>query len=113
MPGKLKNRIMASVVISLFAILPSCKHGEPGKSDEVTVHRGVGVVESIDREIGSIQINHEDIKDYMPAMSMPFPVKDKALLDAAAPGDRVEFSLEVSSKGHVVSEIKKAAERSP
>jgi Cu/Ag efflux protein CusF len=113
MAGKRQNLIMAAVVISLFAVLPSCKHDEHGKSDEVTVHRGVGVVESIDRDTASIQINHEDIKDYMPAMSMPFPVKDKALLDAALPGDRVEFSLEVSSKGHVVTEIKRAAERGP
>ena len=71
------------------------------------VIRGVGVVESIDRQMGTVQINHEDIKDFMPAHSMPFPVKDRALLDAAGPGDRIEFTFEANSEGMIVIEIKK------
>jgi Cu/Ag efflux protein CusF len=43
----------------------------------------------------------------MPAMSMPYAVKDKSLLDSVSPGDRVEFSLENTPKGDVVSEIKR------
>lgn len=100
-------RARVTVVIVLLAAWPSCKRGEAHKPVDGTVYRGVGVVESIDRDTSSIQINHEDIKDYMPAMSMPFMVKDKSLLDAAAPGDRIEFSLEATSKGQVVTEIKK------
>jgi Cu/Ag efflux protein CusF len=115
MAGTQQNRVTVSAFIALLAVVSSCKHAEPGKTDEVTVHHGVGVVESIDRDMASIQIDHEDINDYMTAMSMPFPVKDRALLDAAVPGDRVEFSLEVTSRGHVVTEIKRVGttERRP
>ena len=80
----------------------SCKHYHAG-----AVHHGVGIVESIDKELATVQINHEEIKDYMPAMSMPYAVKSKSLLDSVNPGDRVEFSLEGTSKGDVVSEIKR------
>ena len=54
-----------------------------------------------------MQINHEDIKDLMPAMNMPFEVKDKSLLDQIAPGDHVSFALRNMPYGLIVVEIKK------
>jgi protein SCO1/2 len=71
------------------------------------VYKGLGVVESIDEQMATVQINHEDIKDLMPAMSMPFAVRDKSLLSAARPGDRVEFSIKADSSGMVLVAIKK------
>jgi Cu/Ag efflux protein CusF len=41
---------------------------------------GTGVVGTINRTEGWIEINHEEIKDLMPAMQMEFNVKDKTLL---------------------------------
>ena len=70
-------------------------------------YRGFGVIESIDKELGQVQIDHEEIKDFMPAMNMPFAVKDRSLLDAVAPGDRVEFLLRADESGMVVIAIKK------
>ena len=97
---------MATLVLALLAALASCKRAEPaGAVDEQFIEEWASSNRSI--EIGSIQINHEEIKDWMPAMSMPYTVKDKSLLEAAEPGDRVEFSLEATSKGQVVTEIKK------
>ena len=74
------------------------------------VFSGDGVVEGVDRSIDTIQINHGDIKGYMPAMSMPYRVKDKAMLDLVKPGDKVTFTLEDTSKGPVLIEIKKNAQ---
>jgi Cu/Ag efflux protein CusF len=73
------------------------------------VFSGEGVVEGVDRSIDTIQINHGDIKGYMPAMSMPYGVKDKSMLDLVKPGDKVTFTLEDTSKGPVLIELKKAA----
>src|SRR5215207_6711622 len=42
---------------------------------------GRGVVTKIKLELGSVGLNHEDIKDVMPAMQMEFYVTDKKLLD--------------------------------
>ncbi|HJQ69581.1 MAG TPA: copper-binding protein [Blastocatellia bacterium] len=86
---------------------PAVKIAEKLAKSATGMHRGVGVVESIDKEMGQVQIDHEEIKDFMPAMNMPFPVKDKALLDAVAPGDRVEFLLRADESGMVVVAIKK------
>ena len=57
------------------------------------VYRGVGVVEEVNRETATVQINHEDIPNLMPAMSMPFKLKNVSLLDSISVGDRVEFQL--------------------
>jgi Cu/Ag efflux protein CusF len=71
------------------------------------IYRGVGVVESVNEQRTSVQIDHEDIKDLMPAMSMPFEVKEKSLLDRIGPGDRVTFTIQEMPYGLVVTEIKK------
>ncbi len=68
---------------------------------------GVGIIESFDQERGTIQIDHEEIKDLMPPMNMPFAVKDKTLLDAVNPGDKIDFWVESTPAGLVVVRIQK------
>jgi Cu/Ag efflux protein CusF len=68
---------------------------------------GTGVVVSINRPEGWIEINHEAIKDLMPAMEMEFNVKDKSLLDRATVGDRVDFTIIETAEGEYLIELKK------
>jgi Cu/Ag efflux protein CusF len=68
---------------------------------------GSGVVASINKKEGWIEINHEDIKDLMPAMQMEFNVKDKSLLDKVNVGDRVDFTIIETEKGEYLIELKK------
>ena len=104
-------RPSAAIFVAGLILSPlSCKHSQSNNAALGQVHHGVGVVESIDKEMAAIQINHEAIKDYMPAMSMPYTARDRSLLDVVHPGDRVEFSLETTSKGDVLTEIKKIIE---
>lgn len=70
---------------------------------------GTGVVVSIDRDEGWIEINHEDIKELMPAMQMEFNVKDRALLDKAKVGERVDFVIVETETGEFLTEINPAA----
>jgi protein SCO1/2 len=75
--------------------------------DSEKIYYGVGVIEEIHKDQARVQINHEDIKDLMPAMSMPYTVKDTTLLDSVATGDRVEFSLVSTPNGFVLIGLKK------
>ena len=70
-------------------------------------YAGTGVVVIINRPEGWIELNHEEIKDLMPAMQMEFWVKDKALLDKVKVGDHVDFTIVETSKGEFLTEIKK------
>ena len=97
-----------SIDSSNLSTPPSKQRKEaPGEVDKKNLHHGVGTVESIDIEHATVQIDHEDIKDVMPAMSMPYAVKDKSLLEAVVPGDKVDFWLESSDAGLIIVEIKK------
>jgi Cu(I)/Ag(I) efflux system periplasmic protein CusF len=71
-------------------------------------YTGKGRVTKINNEIGSVEVNHEDIKDLMPAMQMEFYVKDKALLKGLAVGDKVDFTVEYKHPTEIISAIKKA-----
>jgi len=68
-----------------------------------------GVVVQINRQEGWIEINHEEIKDLMPAMQMEFWVQDKSLLDQAKAGDRVDFTVVETTKGEYLTELKKSS----
>ncbi|HEV2884364.1 MAG TPA: SCO family protein [Pyrinomonadaceae bacterium] len=48
-----------------------------------------GKVVSVEKERRSITIAHEDIKDYMPPMTMPFTVNDEWVYGVAKPGDEI------------------------
>jgi copper binding protein CusF len=74
---------------------------------------GTGVVVKINRKEGWVEINHEEIKDLMPAMQMEFFVKDKSLLDKVSAGDRVDFTVVETAKGEFLTELKRAAKPSP
>ena len=70
-------------------------------------YQGVGTVEEIDKANARLQLNHEAIEGYMPAMRLPYKVKDMSLLDKVKLGDRVEFSIEDGSKGLFLIDVKK------
>jgi Cu/Ag efflux protein CusF len=69
-----------------------------------------GVVVQINRQEGWIEINHDEIKDLMPAMQMEFWVRNKSLLDKAKPGDRVDFTVLETTGGEYLTELKKSVE---
>ena len=70
-------------------------------------YEGKGEVTKINRELGSVELKHEEIKDLMPPMQMEFFVKDKALLKGLAVGDRVDFTVEYKHPTEIVTSIKK------
>ncbi len=82
------------IVVLLFGLLMFAACRKP-----TVVYQGVGMVEEVNKDIATVQINHEEIKGLMPAMSMPYRVKDKALLDMVKPGDKVDFTVEDGSSG--------------
>jgi len=74
---------------------------------------GTGVVASINKQEGWIEINHDEIKELMPAMQMEFNVKDKSLLDKVKVGDHVNFTILETDKGEYLTEINRKAPTLP
>src|SRR5215469_14393335 len=64
-----------------------------------------GIVIGIDVTNKSIRVAHDEIPDFMPAMTMPLPVKDVSLLQNLAAGDQVQFELDVTSDDSWIARI--------
>jgi len=79
----------------------------PAAAVQTTSYSGMGIVTNLDPKTPMIEIDHDDIKGLMPAMQMPFHLKDKSLLDGIKVGDRVEFTVENGISGMQVTAIRK------
>jgi Cu/Ag efflux protein CusF len=101
-----RNLMILAFTLTLLAFSLAASCGDP-KAGNGKLYYGTGIVESIDRSNHSITIKHEDIKDFMPAMTMPFNVKKHVSLVSFQPGDWVEFTLQDSGGKVAVIEIKK------
>jgi len=66
-----------------------------------------GQIRGVDVTNKTVRITHEEIPDYMPAMTMPFTVKDAALLQGLSAGDGVQFQLAVTGDDSWIARIEK------
>lgn len=77
-------------------------HGDHGKptAQAATGEMTDGEVRKVDKEGGKLTLRHADIKSLdMPAMTMVFVVKDKAMLDKLKAGDKIKFkAISVAGK---------------
>jgi len=74
-----------------FVILGAACSREP----EARTYQLTGQVLAVRPETREILVKHEDIPGFMPAMTMPYAVKDAALLADRAPGDLITATLVV------------------
>ena len=66
-----------------------------------------GQVVAVNAERREITIKHEDIRGFMPGMTMPFKVRDGRLLEGRQPGDLVTARLVVEETDAHLSAIEK------
>jgi len=69
-----------------------------------------GEVRGVDSAAKSIRIKHEEIPDYMAAMTMPFEVRDTTLLRGLKVGDEIGFELVVTKDDSWIASIQRLAE---
>jgi protein SCO1 len=55
-----------------------------------------GQILAVDREQQTLTIRHDDIPGFMPGMTMPFRVRERALMEGRVPGDLVRATLTVT-----------------
>jgi Cu/Ag efflux protein CusF len=98
-----------AIAASAAAALPAAAQGHAGHGTmgaAQTASKIDGEIRKIDKPAGRLTIRHGEIKPMnMPAMTMMFPVKDKALLDTVKEGDKVVFTLASEGGNMVVTAI--------
>jgi protein SCO1/2 len=83
----------ALCLIALSVLLGSCS---TPKGAEVKRYDLKGKVIAVDRAKGEVTVDHEDVKGYMAAMTMDFPLRDADALKTVAPGDEIQATLAVA-----------------
>jgi Cu/Ag efflux protein CusF len=112
-----KSARRLSLVLLLFPALGMsvCNHEKanqqkvtgPAAAVQTTTYQSVGVVKSTNNSGPTIELDHEEIKGLMPAMTMEFYVSDKSLLQGIKPGDRVAFTIQNGVGGVKITRISK------
>jgi len=103
-----RARLLAAVAVLGFSAAACRKPAEPADAAGFTdagLERPYplkGVVVSVDRAGGTVTLKHEAVPGYMDAMTMPFVVAEKKILDDLRVGDTVEARLLV---GHGSSHL--------
>lgn len=91
-----------SLMLVSLAVISSPSYSQVDQMTE-------GVVKKIDKENSKITIKHDEIKNLdMPAMTMVFQVKNKALLDKVQPGEIVKFTVIQEGGKFVITNLKSA-----
>jgi Cu/Ag efflux protein CusF len=83
---------------------PTATQSEVANGD----YPGKGEVTKINLELGSVEMNHEEIVGVMPAMRMEFFVSDKKMLDGLNVGDAVDFTLRYKDRTETIVGISKS-----
>lgn len=70
----------------------------------------VGQVIAVNVDRQELTVRHEDIRGFMPGMTMPFKVKDPAQVAASKPGDLITARLVVDDRTGILDDVKKTGE---
>ena len=93
------HRSLATALLFFFSLallgFLSCQPKQRVRSPTEKHYDLKGKVIAVDKEKRELTIAHEDIKDYMSGMTMPFSVKADWVFEIAAPGNQLTATLVV------------------
>src|SRR5215831_6584668 len=93
---------MRRLVLLCVALASGCSQPAPRNTYALQ-----GQVLAIDAPRKSLTLKHGEIKGLMPAMTMPYTVRDEKLLNGIAAGDVIGATLVVESNDAYLSTIRK------
>ncbi len=92
-PRRLLLKLTAVIFVSFLL------HGCSQKPANEHRYEFKGKVVSVDRAKGEVTVEHEEVKGYMAAMTMPFPLRDAEALKVLEAGDQLQASLVIDDDG--------------
>lgn len=101
---KNNNTKPVNTVVSQNSQAPQAASTQPKDGN----YPGKGKVTKINTDLGSVELDHQEIVGVMPPMIMEFYVKDKSVLGDIKVGDEVDFILEYKHPSETIVEIKKS-----
>lgn len=112
----MSRRTILLLFAGLACVLAACRReSTPSASTPASAtintnreyYQAKGVVQEVKAEARSVVIKHEEVPNYMAAMTMPFDVKSADELRDLQPGDAVSFRIVVAGDDAWIDQIKK------
>lgn len=101
-----KRSLLILIFILLSVCLSACQKPAPAPaSAEAKRFPFKGKVKSVDKVKKEAVIEHEEIPGYMPAMTMPFPIKEDWVMDELSQGSEVRAELVVDKGNYYLEKI--------
>jgi Cu(I)/Ag(I) efflux system periplasmic protein CusF len=98
---------MALAAASLIGAAPGVLAGSKASDEPAVTHTAVGIVKKVDSAGLRITLRHEPIAALgWPAMTMPFAVKDRKILESLRPDQKVEFTFVQNGGAPVITAIR-------
>jgi protein SCO1 len=89
-----------SLALTILSVCAACARGQR----EYELHGQVLAVDPTRREI---TVKHEDIRGFMPGMTMPFKVREGTRLDGWTPGDLLDATLVVAERDAYLTSLRR------
>lgn len=101
--------LLPLAVLVALAASPGCTKPEPtGREYPLT-----GAIVAIKADRTEITVNHDEVKGLMAPMTMPFAIKDPALVSGLQAGDRITATLVVTDDEYFLRAISKLGPEHP
>jgi protein SCO1 len=96
---------LASIALVVALAAAACRPAADDRSYTLQ-----GQVLAVDDARKQLTVKHEEIKGLMPAMTMPYEVRDEKLLTGLAPGDLINATLIIETSDAYLKTIKKVGQ---
>ena len=103
------RRVLGAFVLGLALLVSTgCKRADKAEAESSALHYEVrGVVRGIAPDHSTLEVEHEAIPGFMPAMTMPFIVQNPKDIAALRIGYAIAFRFSVTDRDSWIDQIKK------
>jgi len=99
------HRHAAAVVVALVVTALGCRQAPPSRQYELT-----GQILEVRSDRNEVVVKHDDIKGFMPGMTMPFKVRPSSLLEGRKSGELITATLVVEEVDAYLSTLTRTGE---
>ena len=109
----IKAGVKNTFALLIFALVIGCNESPDGITSSSSnsakninqTFKVKGIIRKISENENTVHIEHEEIPNYMGAMTMPFSVRDKKVFAIIRKGDEIKFKLNVTDKESWIEKI--------
>jgi protein SCO1/2 len=102
----MRNNALTVLTIGVGLFLAGCGRG-PTSIEKIRHYDTHGIVQGISPDRATIDIQHEDIPDFMPSMTMSFSARDRKEISDLKVGEPISFRMTVTNKELLVDQVTK------